>query len=334
MRSERFAKGGSRFQAVMAVVWLLLLAIALIGCRLTHIEVKGLAGVAVAVAVLSVVMLPLPVYWHQKSRFERRDAALVLYWTVLCVVMLPYPVMTAARMHGELCDPAMLAADRALGVSVPALMAWAVRHSWLNAALNLSYAGLLPMLLAAIFLPSLTGRRNRAQRFLLANAIAFLAGVLLFGIFPVVGPWAGYRFAPSAAQEHTVQVFMALRGAGSFSFFPGTDLGIISFPSFHVIWALLSAEALFEFRRLRIPAAVLAGMICLSTMTTGWHYFADVLAGAAIAFVASRAARKVLDEALPSRLRGEVLETVIEDSSLGVMVAEVNSYRSARAEPR
>jgi membrane-associated phospholipid phosphatase len=39
------------------------------------------------------------------------------------------------------------------------------------------------------------------------------------------------------------------------------------------------------FRPIRIPVALLAGMIILSTLTTGWHYFSDVLAGIAVAAI-------------------------------------------------
>jgi membrane-associated phospholipid phosphatase len=68
--------------------------------------------------------------------------------------------------------------------------------------------------------------------------------------------------------------------------------GVVCFPSFHVIWAILGANALWCFKPLRIPVAILSTLIILSTMTSGWHYFVDVLAGllvAAAAIAASRA---------------------------------------------
>lgn len=67
---------------------------------------------------------------------------------------------------------------------------------------------------------------------------------------------------------------------------------MVWFPSFHVIWVLLSANSLWCFKSLRIPAAILSTLIILSTMTGGGHSFVDVLAGlllAVAAIVASRA---------------------------------------------
>jgi hypothetical protein len=267
----------------MAGVCLGLLAFGTLGTRLTHVEVSGSGGLVAAVAVMFATLLPLPAYWQQMREIDRRNAALVLYWTILFVVLLPYPVIVAARMQMPLRDSLMAAVDARLHVSVPALMAWAHRHVGLEASLKISYACLTPMLLVAIVLPACMGRRQAAERFLLSNAAAFFLAIPLFGALPVIGPWVSYGFAPSGAQQQCMDALMGLRVDGLYLFRAGTDLGIISFPSFHVIWALLSARVLWEFRWLRVPALVLAGMICLSTMTTGWHYFADVLGGVAIA---------------------------------------------------
>lgn len=66
------------------------------------------------------------------------------------------------------------------------------------------------------------------------------------------------------------------------------------FPSFHVIWAVLSARALWGFRYLPVPVTMLAALISISTMTTGWHYFADVLGGLMIAWISILAAKAYL----------------------------------------
>jgi membrane-associated phospholipid phosphatase len=44
---------------------------------------------------------------------------------------------------------------------------------------------------------------------------------------------------------------------------------------------------------LRIPAAALTGLIILSTVTTGWHYFSDVLAGILVAVLSIAAAKRL-----------------------------------------
>jgi hypothetical protein len=72
------------------------------------------------------------------------------------------------------------------------------------------------------------------------------------------------------------------------------EAGVVCFPSFHVIWAIFCARALSTFHPIRIPACIFAGMIILSTLTTGWHYFADVIAGCVIAYVSIRIASRLV----------------------------------------
>ena len=77
---------------------------------------------------------------------------------------------------------------------------------------------------------------------------------------------------------------MTLRLPGAYVF-GSTAVGVVCFPPFHVVWAIFSAATLWGFRWLRIPLVLLSGMIILSTMTTGWHYFADVLGGILLAVI-------------------------------------------------
>jgi membrane-associated phospholipid phosphatase len=62
--------------------------------------------------------------------------------------------------------------------------------------------------------------------------------------------------------------------------------GLITFPSFHVAWALLLTWAFRGRRWLFAAAVILNSLVVASTMTTGWHYFSDLLGGAAVALAA------------------------------------------------
>ena len=50
-------------------------------------------------------------------------------------------------------------------------------------------------------------------------------------------------------------------------------------------------NSLWSFKYLRIPAVILSGLIILSTMTTAWHYFVDVLSGILVAAAAIAVSR-------------------------------------------
>ena len=228
----------------MAVACATVLCVSVPGCILTAITAVGVGGILIAIVVILLVLLPLPVYWHEKGNEDRREAVLVLLWTVVLAAILRYPLLIGARLRMPLRDAAFADLDRSLGVNVPAVMEWAARCGWAGTLLNRSYALLLPLLLLAIFLPALAGSKNAAQEFLVANCIAFAIAVPLFVLFPAVGPWAIYHFPARPDQRQCESLLLALRSSGTFLAMPGQDAGIMCFPSFHVIWAVLSARAL------------------------------------------------------------------------------------------
>jgi membrane-associated phospholipid phosphatase len=94
---------------------------------------------------------------------------------------------------------------------------------------------------------------------------------------PAVGPWVGWHFTPDKLQQSCEATILALRHGSLFV--KDSFGGIVCLPSFHVFWAVVSAYALYPFRFLRYPAMLTAVLISISTMTTGWHYGVDVIAG-------------------------------------------------------
>ena len=69
---------------------------------------------------------------------------------------------------------------------------------------------------------------------------------------------------------------------------------LIAFPSWHVILAVISAYTLGNFRYLALPAAGWAILVVLSTLSTGWHYAVDVIAGVLVAGAALACANIIL----------------------------------------
>jgi len=168
--------------------------------------------------------------------------------------------------------------DQHIGINVPGMIELARRHPLINAVLSRSYAFTLhPLVLCAIFLPCLLGKKEAAQRFVLSNAFSFVLALPLMVFLPAVGPWVGWGFPPDRLQKACEATIFALR-QGSLEIHDNFG-GIVCLPSFHAFWAIVSAQALYSFRYLRYPAIIVAGLISVSTVTTGWHYGVDVIAG-------------------------------------------------------
>lgn len=241
-------------------------------------------GMHTAIPLIEAVLLLTPpllvpaAFLHEKKAWRRRDAVLMLPWTLLIAMLITQAAPTTATFGYPLKDELWRSLDQRLGISVPAVMAWAVAHPLMNKVLTGCYAWALhPIILLAIFLPALFGKLEAAQRFVLANAFSFVVALPFMLFLPAVGPWIGWHFQPTGMQKSCEATIYALR-QGSVIIKDAFG-GIVCLPSFHVFWAVVSAHALWPFRYLRYPAIVVAALVTASTITTGWHYGVDVIAG-------------------------------------------------------
>jgi hypothetical protein len=234
-----------------------------------------------AVAVLFPVSFLPGILWHDAGQQQKRDAALTLPWMVLLVALIPWAAVLSGRLGMPLRDGLFASMDGHLGFSIPTIVGWMSAHAQIGAILDHSYPLLFLLLPVAAVLPAAMGLSPAAERFLVANTIAFLAAFPVFASLPAIGPWAGYQLAGTAEQRACEMAIATIRSGH-----PATGAGIVCFPSFHVVWAVLSAAALWPIKPLRIPASILACLVVISTVTTGWHYVVDSLAGLVLAAIA------------------------------------------------
>lgn len=281
------------FNVKMAYACGAALLIAVIGCPLTSVYVTKPGILALGFGAIAIVALPVVLYLHEQKKYYMRDSLLVLLWAFYLTLMLGFPVTVAARlgMNIPLQDLRFAQWDRWLGIHVPDIQAWAFT-GWQGDFLTNCYLLLIPFMQVAIVLPILTGKLKDAQRFIVANLIAFAIGLPIFAVLPGINPWYGDHFVavPGDALCKTF-VLLAIRRPGPYLYqYPA---GAICFPSFHVIWAMLSVQALWGLRLLRVPAAIFAAVIIISTVTTGNHYVVDVLGGMVVAVVAMMIAQRI-----------------------------------------
>ncbi|HUY94029.1 MAG TPA: phosphatase PAP2 family protein [Terracidiphilus sp.] len=292
--------GSLAFHLWMIGTVALVLLLTAIGCRLTQVHVSGVGGRIVADIVLVGAFQALPLSWHRKGRFALRDSSLCVLWAALLWTILPFTVDVASRLGRTfpLRDPVLARLDADLGVNIAAVARWSAQH-WIGHPLDTAYASLAPLLILAFLVPGLTGRATVVKRLMVANLAAFAIGLPTFIFMPAIGPWYGEHFAPNRAQAACEIAATSVRVPAPYEHKPA---GVICFPSFHVMWAIVCAQALASsFRRLRWPAWIVAGLIMVSTMTTGWHYFIDVLGGLVLAGLALATARLLVRDRVFAR---------------------------------
>ena len=224
-------------------------------------------------------------YCHWRKYSKLKEVAALAIWAVFATLTLSVLVQIAARSPAPLVDSALAQWDNAMGLSAADAVRWISRFPLLHELLTISY-GLLPlMILTALFLPVLFGYPRDSRCYVAAIIVAAIITAVLFLKWPAAGPWTVYHFKPDQLQASVERYLHALKSSRPISI-QGGNAGIVSFPSFHVVLALLSALALRKIPYIRWGAAGLSILICISTVTTGWHYFVDVLGGIAVTGVA------------------------------------------------
>lgn len=127
------------------------------------------------------------------------------------------------------------------------------------------------VLLAPLIIPSATALRGFALHALRAMALVFLLYLLLPFYVPP-RPFAGVT--PFAVLMHWERTPIS---------------GVGAFPSFHMVWALISAEALSQGGRVRrVLWSLWAVLVGISCVATGMHSILDIAAGASIFIVTVR----------------------------------------------
>jgi hypothetical protein len=252
---------------------------------------SGWQSIAVVGAVLLPVSLLPAILYNDRKQFDKRNAALTLPWVLMLVGIIPSMAVLSVRFEFPLRDAWFAKLDGAFGVRVSIIAAWVSSHSLLHAISDRSYDVLYVLLPAAMFLPPILGKREASESFIIANLSAFLISFPVFTLLPAIGPWAGSGFTGNDGQKAVEAAILALH-SGSHT---AAAVGVVCFPSFHVIWAVLSAYSLRSIFWLRIPAAVLATLVVISTVTTGWHYVVDVVAGFLVCGVSLLVARALVE---------------------------------------
>jgi hypothetical protein len=281
------------FHCLMALIVVVLCIVLTVLFRLENVSVVNLHLVGFTLQC-AVPIAAVALYCHWAKYRRLRDGCWIVLWGCIFMNLLQLPQYAAARVPSPLRDAAFVKIDGFLGVDVGSIVSFVHRHPAFEALSERSY-GLLPWIVfVAILVPALSGKLTRAKEYLLATILSALLAACALAVFPAVGPWAGYHFHSYWNQAWYVRELSALRSPGPFVANPDYTCGLITFPSFHVALAFLSVFVLWPFRWIRPFALLAAALIAIATVTTGWHYASDGIAGILTALIGVATARSVL----------------------------------------
>jgi PAP2 superfamily protein len=155
----------------------------------------------------------------------------------------------------------------------------------------------VPLVCAAV--GTLDPRRLRI--FILANSLALSVTLAVATLWPAGGAFLAFSEPPYPASM--AAQFVAVRDGGLRVLDPETITGIIAFPSYHTILAVLIGLSFRGLPRIFPVVAAFQFAIIFSARSMGGHYYADILAGIVIACAANWAAEKLTDRTEGSGVR-------------------------------
>jgi hypothetical protein len=213
-------------------------------------------------------------YYRYEAAFRTLLGA-TLFMIVYCGV---YTVLMylAAGVGAPLVDYELMRLDALMGVHLPSIVKWAAEHPTLNLLLNIAYASVAVQ--TGLVLVFSKNPWAFVQRFVMGS----LACLAVFIVWPAAGPFVSHGYPVCESQAVYLAHLEGLR-SGWMHICVKNAQGLITVPSFHVIWAVFLAAAARGW--VRPLAYLLNAAVIAATLTTGWHYGADVVSGLLVAVV-------------------------------------------------
>jgi hypothetical protein len=277
--------------------WLAMLAVAAVdGAWLTLSSRFSLPPWFLSAALASAAVLPAAIALRhlRDATFDPWLAAAfrVLMFTVFAMA-LNFSIQTLncllMSLNWPLADPALLAADQALGFDWNSYVVWAGSHDWLRQGLQFAYSGMvykaLPVLVAVF---AVLRRDDRINELAFLSLGAALVCIAVAAMVPARAAWATLA-GPEALATYGgmpyagwLPQFTALRGTAPMVIDPTAMGGLATFPSFHTCLGLILLWC-SRGHWLTLAAGVAGGTaVIAATPVFGGHYLVDLLAGSLV----------------------------------------------------
>ena len=232
--------------------------------------------------------------FYQGQRLDPRLSAMLFGAGFLVLFsasasVLNYCLLTVA---GPRIDGSLAAIDRSFGFDWPLVMAMVARHPAINGLFNAVYSTMLPQVALVIVVLARRSTYPAIYRFCLAVAIGALLCIAVWAIAPSFGAFSVYDLPanwghlPLALDKNYARDLVALLAQGPGLIVPDNTRGLIGFPSYHAVLALLVIYYAWKASWLRWPAIILNLLVLAATPIQGGHHIVDVLGGALVSVIA------------------------------------------------
>ena len=233
--------------------------------------------------------------FYRTMRPEPQLAAMLFGAGFLCAFsagasVLNYFLLTVA---GERIDPVLVQADHMLGFDWYNMMVRMGDHPYLNEVFFLVYNLVLPQMAILLIALAWNGHVEKLYRYCLAVAVGALIAIFIWTMMPSFGAKSLCVMPPAMMDRLPVSVtceygreLLRLLHDGPGYITPRELRGLIAFPSYHGVLAILLIWYARHISWLRWPFLAINTVVLLSTPEQGGHHLVDVLAAFPVAALA------------------------------------------------
>jgi hypothetical protein len=236
-------------------------------------------GIELTLLAVAILLLIWAVYTGLGRSAQVADMAWYLaLWFAFMPISTPLSYL-AATFNLPLRDAEFARADEMLGFD------WMMWHELVRSTplvetvLWYAYFSLLVQPFLAVLIFGHLRRRDRNEELWWNALLTLIVCVAVWALLPAFGPWVYYGL-PEYASHYAPHV-QGLRDGSMTEF---TSLaGIVVFPSYHTVGAVVLTWAFRGMGRLFWAVAALNALMILSIPIIGGHYLVDVIAGIGVA---------------------------------------------------
>jgi PAP2 superfamily len=182
-------------------------------------------------------------------------------------------------------DMFLSAADRTLLINETSLIDWSYAHPLLLIILKFAYHSVVAQWLVTPLLLFILRQKEQFYVYLTISLLAYLIGAAIYYFFPTVGP-AGI-FHDSHFSRAQIDTVLNFREIHQYLMVTTMDGGMIAFPSFHVLWSVITVYALRSSPKPFFMLLLILNVIAIiATLLLGWNYAVDISCGILVGVLA------------------------------------------------
>ncbi|MDQ2067383.1 phosphatase PAP2 family protein [Xinfangfangia sp. CPCC 101601] len=206
-------------------------------------------------------------------------------------------------LHNPLIDLQLMRIDAVLGYDWAGFVTALSAYPALVRPLAWLYHSSLPQILGLVVILAVQRREVQMQRLLLSGCLALVVTTAIWWLWPSIGP-SGFAQIPTVISQsiglltspEVGAALLHLAQAGPGVIRPEVVTGVVAFPSYHIVMALM--VAVYARGTWYFPLALIAAVLMVpTTLSHGGHHLVDLIAGALVFTLAAWVARRLVPDA-------------------------------------